>query len=195
MVVYTPIEYASIQSHPCRHKHYIPSRVSDYGQRRKASARCTASSASPTFSSAASAAGEPQSPNLQGAEKLVRSRTAPGGVGGQGRVPLHARAGRGHPWCLLPVRGSLTPPVLRADTEGQHSSGFARCREPGAEHTASSPRRRDPTRRELWEPLWKAEGGGRGRGELGEQLRAAEEAGRARGAVEGARRGRSCEAR
>ena len=174
----------------------------DYRQRRKPSARCPTSPADPTFSSAASAAVEPQSPNLEGAEKLKCSGAAPGGAGGQGWVELHARVGRGHSWCLLPARGSFTPPFLRADTEGQPNSGFARCSELGAVHTAS-PWRRDRALPEPWLWLREAEGEGRGRDELREPLRARKEAGRTRGAVEGAGRGRwdrtgpreACEAR
>lgn len=91
------------------------------------------------------------------------------------------------PQCLLPARGPLTPPVRRADTEGQPSSRVARSSVPGAGDTAS-PWRRDCRLLEPGEqPSAEAEGAlGRGRGKLGAQLRGGEEAGRARVAREGA---------
>lgn len=183
-------EPPSYHSHLCTHKDYTPSRLPDYSQRRKPSPRCTSSGAEPTFSRAASAAVDLRSANLERAEKFARSGARPGGVGGQGCVCPHANWGEGDPpspQCLLPARGPLTPPVRRADTEGQPSSRVARSSVRGAGDTAS-PWRRDSRLLEPGEPRSaEAEGAlGRGRGKLGGLLRGGEEAGRARVAREGA---------
>lgn len=114
-------ELPNYHSHPCRHKHYIPSGVPDYSQRRKPSPRCTSSRVEPTFSRAASTATELRSPNLERAEKFACSGAGPGGVGGQGWLCPHAREGRERPAvAAVPLTRSWSSHT--AGPEGRHRS-------------------------------------------------------------------------